>query len=258
MSFWLVVWLLISVTLLFFLGWTVFILIKQKDTWKKYASKHKLRFKPNGFFEAPEMNGLIDTHAVSLFMGEHSGPDARFSRKMTAIEIKLSSSMPFQGAIASGGMVELVQGLSHKEEHRPKYKHWDKSYVASGDSGGAIGSYLTEERLKVLTGLFRVKNAWSILIFKDGVFLLRVDTPDPLFTEKALDGLIKKMVAAAQVLELKKGESGRLKEDMVKRSAESISLDVDDDILEDTGLSLEDDDQDEPEEASAKPSTEKE
>lgn len=256
MSFWIIVWLLISVTLLFFLGWTIFILMKQKNTWKKYAATHKLRYKPNSFFQAPDMNGLVDTHSVSLFMGEHSGADARFSRKMTAIEIPLSSAMPVSGAIASGGMVEIVRGLGHKEEHRPKYKGWDKSYVASGESGGAIGAYLTDERLKVLTDLFKVKNAWSILIFKDDVFLLRVDTPDPLFTDKALDGLLKQMVKAAQVLELKKGESGRLKEEMVKRSSDSIALQVDDDVLENSGLSLEDDDQ--PEEAAEKPSTKKE
>lgn len=240
MSFWLVVWAIISITLLFFLAWTIFILVKQKATWKAYATKNKLRFKPNSFFSAPDMSGLVDTHSVSLFMGEHSGPDARFSRKMTAIEIQLSSKIPLEGAIGSGGMVDIIQGLNYKEEHRPKHKDWQKSYIAAGESAGGLQTYLTEERVGAITDLFKVKNAWSILIFKDDVFLLRIDTPDPLFTNDKLDKLIKKMMKAAQLLELKKGESARIKEEVVKRSSEAISLDVDEEKLENTGLSLED------------------
>jgi len=246
LSIWFVVWILISAALLFFLAWTIFILLKQKALWKNYAKQNKLRFKPNSFFIVPEMSGLMGAHSISLFGGEHSGADQRFSRKMTAIEIQLSSKMPVDGGIASEGMVEIVQGMGFKEEYSPKYPKWDKAYIASAASKNVLAAYLTEERLAVITDLMALENAWIILVFKGDVMLLRLDTPDPLFTKDKLDNAVQKMLAAAKVLELDKGEARILKEESVKSPKKSVSLSVDEDELENTGLELEDDAANEP------------
>ncbi len=241
MSIWLLIWLLISAALLGFLFWTILILVRQQAVWKKYAAKHKLRFKPNSFFEVPEIAGLMGEHAINAFSGEHMGPDARFSRKMTAIEIQLASKMPVNGGIASAGMVDLVQGMGFKEEYSPRHAKWEDSYMAAAASRNVLEIYLNETRLNALTDLMAIKNAWVILVFKGDVTLLRIDTPDPLCTEKTLDMMAQKMLATAKVLELEKGEAGLLKEAATKKPKNEVSLEVNEDKLENTGLQLEDD-----------------
>lgn len=257
MSFWFILWLVISVLLTGFLIWTIVILVKQKAVWKAYANKHKLRYKPHTFFSPPEMNGVIDTHSVHLFPGEHATPDARYSRKMTAVEIQLANKMPVEGGVASDGMVDLIQGLSFKEEYKPEHKLWQKSYIASAESKAVLEAYFSKERLDALLKLMKVENFWVIFIFRGDVTLLRLDTSDPLNSQEKLDKVVKTMVKTAQILEFKDGEEDRLKQVLKKKPvAKAVSIDVDDEI-EDTGLKLEEDesDQAEPEE---KPSTEKE
>lgn len=263
MSLWFFIWLIISVFLLGFLGWTVFIITKQKSVWKQFAAKHKLRFKANTFLDSPEMNGLIDTHAVSLFASEHQTADARYSRKMTALEIQLAASMPVEGGIASNGLVDIVQDIGFKEEFEPKHKLWKKSFIAKAESKAFLDAYFTKERLDALLSLMKVETFWVILIFRGDTTLLRIDTNDPLDSQKKLAQITSKMVKVAQILELKEGEERRLKAEAAKVPKKSVSIALDEEKIEDTGLQLEDDedpddegDQDSSEDE--KPETEKE
>jgi hypothetical protein len=211
LSIWIVLWLVLSTVLLYFLGWTIFILLKQKQVWKTFAHKNKLRYQANKFLSSPEMSGIIHDYTISFFTGEHTLADARNSRKMTAIEVSLSSRMPFEGAIASGGMVPIARSLGLKEEYAPEYEAWDKTWIVAGANRNALEAYLTPERLKYLSSLMKLKNAWVIMIFRDETMLLRLDTPDPLDSEEKLNNVSKMLTNTAQALELGKGEDGRLK-----------------------------------------------
>lgn len=257
MSIWFFLWLILSGALLYFLGWTVFILTRQKGAWRAYASRHKLRYKPNSFFEAPEISGTIGNHTISVFSGEHMADDARRARKLMAAEVQLSGVMPIEGGVASGGHVDIVQSLGFKEEIRPKHPGWDKSWIASSSNKHVLESYLTPERLDALTSLMKIKSAWVILIFRDDVMLLRLDTPDPLDSGQKLDRLMKKMLQVADTLELQKGEDSRLKEEAAKTPTQAVSLEVSEDDLAGSAFQLEEDEDQDSEEDDEKPSTEK-
>lgn len=188
------------------------------------------------------MDGVVDDYKMSFFSSEHVSYDVRGSRSLTAIEITLNSVFPVDGAIASGGMVPLVKALEFKSESRPKYEKWNKSYIASADNKFVLNAYLTDERLDVLTRLMKVKNAWIIFIFKNDTMLLRVDIADPLTSPEQLEKMKEMMVKAGQILELKKGESKRLKSEETRSDAKDISLEVDEEELEKvSALQLEED-----------------
>ncbi len=201
MSIWFVLWAILSVGLLYFTVWTMFVLHKQKKSWKAFAKKYKLRYQANSMLESPEVKGVLDDYTVGVFMGEHMSPDMRRARKLTAIEVNLNSIMPTEGAIASADMVAVIQELNFKNEIKPDHPDWKISYVAASDNKTVLESYLTKERQEVLTGLMKIKNAAVIFIFRGEVALLRFDTPEPLDSPKKLDQLVKKMIAAARILE---------------------------------------------------------
>ncbi|MFK7839698.1 MAG: hypothetical protein AB8B83_05150 [Bdellovibrionales bacterium] len=262
MNFWLIIWLIFAVSLVLFFVWTFSILIAQKKAWADYAKKRKLRYRSQALMSGPELNGVMGDHTVGVFTSEHVSADARGSRKLTAIEVNLNTSMPIDGGIASGGMIPILKSLRFKNELFPKHKAWKKSYVASASHKGVLASYLTDERIEALCKLMEIPNSWVILVFKDDVILLRVDLADPLHNAKKLDHRIKTVLKAAKVCELSSGEQKRLKSDALKVEAQGIELDVDDSDLDaPVGLLLEDDEivgdsSDEVEEAKPEPDKE--
>lgn len=210
MSIWVVLWLFLSGALIYFTGWTVLILQKQKRAWQSYAKKYKLRYTPSSFLDSPTVSGVIDGYTVSIFVGEHQSEDARRARKLSAIEIGLHTTMAADGAIASADMVPVVQDLGFKTEIKLDHADWPENAIASTENKSMLESYLTDERRDALTKLMKIDNGAVILIFRGDVFLLRFDTPDPFDTPQKLDRIVKQMVSAIEVLEadevLKKAE----------------------------------------------------
>ena len=241
MSIWFFIWLFLSAALIYFMGWNAFILYRQKRAWKSYAAAQKLRYRSPSFFAAPEMNGIAGDYTVSLFTGEHMSPDMRGSRKLTAIEIQLSSQFPFAGGVASGGMVDVIQSMGFKEEINPAHPEWEKAWIARAENRNVLKEYLNAERLAALVPLMKIKNAWVVFVFRDNMTLLRLDTPDPLDSAKKLNYIIKKMTDSAKVLELKSGEASRLKTYEATKSAKEVTLKISEENLG-SDLSLEEDD----------------
>lgn len=237
MTIWIVLWLVLSVTILYFLGWTIFILLRQKQAWKTFAHKNKLRFTPNKFLSSPEMSGVLNDYTISFFTSEHTPADGRNARKMAAIEISLSSRMPFDGSIGSGGMVPLVRALGFKEEYAPSSTEWDKTWIAAGSNRNALEAYLTPARLKAFTSLMKLKNAWAILIFRDDIMLLRFDTADPLDNVEKLERLVKIVTDTARMLELDKGEDGKIKHAMTQKPRQAAVVEATKEVA--SGLALE-------------------
>lgn len=211
MSIWFLLWLVLSGALLYFMGWTLYILHRQKAAWSKYAEAKKLRYKANTFTSSPEMSGVLNDYTFSFFTGEHTVQEGRSTRKLTATEVSLSSRMPFDCALGSGGMVTLIRPLGLKEEIIPQHQDWKTSSIAATNNRAAFEAYLTPERLDAIVALMKVKNSWVIFIARGDVMLLRFDTPDPLDNPKKIEMLVQKMTAAAKVLELKPGEGDTLK-----------------------------------------------
>lgn len=200
-----------------------------------------MRFHSNGLLETPTINGAIDEYSVSIFASEHSELDARSQRRLTAIEITLNSGLPVQAAVASGGMVAVIEALSIPKEYKPPVKGWDDSYIIRTRDLDVMQAYLNEDRMSKLVNLMKVDKAWVIALFVSEFALLRLDTPLPIDNPKEMDVLIKQMINVARALELKDGE---VKELLRKRSEDETGhkvLDIDDDLLDDhLGIELED------------------
>jgi hypothetical protein len=169
---------------------------------------------------------VIYDYTVSLFTGEHVSADARGTRKLTAVEVSLSSKMPFNGGIGSGSMVPIIRNLRLKEEVRLSHSAWNKDYIAASDNRPGLETYLTTERLDALTNLMKTKNSSAILIFKDNVMLLRLDLPDPLDNAEKIDRLLKMMTKAASALELNPDEDKKLKAAVAQKPAREVSLNM--------------------------------
>ena len=234
------IWLIISLFLLGFWGWTLLVVVQQKRAWKAFAGKRQLRFHDQGMFATPMVSGSIDSYGVSLFASEHSELDERSQRRLTAIELSLHSDFPFSCAVASGGMVTVVDALDIRHEYKPQVKGWDNSYVLRASDLHMAQNYFTEERMQKVLDLMKTERAWIILVFVEDRGILRLDTPYPIDNPKELDKLITQMIDVAKTLEIKKGEGKALLRKASEKDKGQPVLDVDEDFLDDhLGLELE-------------------
>ncbi len=234
------IWLFISLFLLGFWLWTLYVVLQQKRAWKIFAEKRKMRYSETGMFSTPIVSGAIDTYGVSLFASEHSELDERSYKRLTAIEISLQSDFPFSCAVASGGMVSVVDSFYIRHEFKPTVKGWDNSYILRASDLEIAKNYFSDERLKKLLKLMSIDKAWVILAIVGDRGILRLDTPYPIDNPKELDKLIKQMISVAKALEMKKGEEKDLLLKKTKQDNGSPVLDIDEDLLEDhLGLELE-------------------
>lgn len=240
MSFMFFLWLLVSCVLLSFWGWTIWIVFNQKRAWRFYAKKRDLRYLSNGLMDTPTISGSIDGYTISIFASEHSELDARSQRRLTAIEVTLHSPFSFSGAIASGGMVPIVEQTNLNQEFKPDMKSWDDSYIVRSERNAIIEEYLTSERLNNLTSLMKTDKAWIAFLMLQNIGLLRLDTPLPIDNPKMMDMIVQQMIAAAKSLELKDGEEKNLLRERAKSEALSPVLDAEFDVST-SGLELEDD-----------------
>ncbi len=216
-------------------------LFRQRRAWKFYAQKRKLRYSSEGFYQGSTMSGAIDGYKVTIFTSEHSELDARSQRRLSAIEVNLNSELATYGAIASGGMVPVVESLDLHQEFKPDSEKWDDAYVVRTLDSAYMRKYLNGERLNKIIDLMLEDKVWIILLFLGGAGLLRLDTPAPLDDPKRIDFLVKKMIDVARALELKDGEDKDLLRKISSSNEKHKKLDVDDDLLDDDiGLELED------------------
>lgn len=237
------IWLIVTVLLLGFWFWSISIVIRQKRAWRIYADKRKMRYHSKGFLETPSVSGVIDEYSVSLFASEHGELDGRSHRNLTAIEITLHSSLPTDCALASGGMVPIVNGIGFHKEFKPSVKGWDDSYILRAENLEMAREYFKANRLNIITNLMKTNKAWVIFLFIGGKGILRLDTPLPIDNPKEIDFLVKQMITVAKTMELVDGEAESLQRQKQKQEKSSPVLDIDEDLLKDhLGFELEDDD----------------
>lgn len=240
-SFWMFIWVVLSLVLVGFTVWTLVILLRQKSSWRAFAKKYKLRYRNSSFMASPQVSGIYRAYPVSVFTSEHETERGGTMRKLTAIEVELNSRMPIEGAIASGGMVQLVQNLGFSDEYKPDYDFWNTEYILRSEDRRVAVEYFTAERLEALVKLMNTKNYWVIFIFRGNDTLLRIDTPEPFENLEKLETTVNGLVELAGLLELKTGESGTLASVKQRRevvNAAQVRLDENADFI---GLELEED-----------------
>lgn len=212
MSFWFFIWIIVSSFILVFTGWVFYILVRQKKAWKAFCSAHGLRFEPNALSASPSLGGVYKGYEVAAFTSEFLTPGGRTTRKLTAVEVNLTSRMPFSGAVASDGMVNVVEATGFGTQKSITHKSWEgRGGIYRADSVPMMDFYLKAERLDAIAALFSIPNAWVMAVFFEDKNVLRIDLPDPLDTKEKITKLLNRMVKIAQTLEVDEQEIKELR-----------------------------------------------
>ncbi len=125
--------------------------------------------------------------------------------------------MPVEFAVGNEGYVDIIREIGLPEEFKIKSKKWKKDWIAQSADADLMAEYFTSDRMNAVAALMGIKHAWSILIAREGVFLLRIDTPHPLETYDKINKMVEKLLAMADVFELEGSEGKNLKLAMDRR-----------------------------------------
>ncbi len=222
-SIWFLLWLFLSLTLLYFFGWTLLILYKQKRAWKLFAKKRDLRYEGGKFSDAPSMAGDIEGYEFSFFPAQYEIGDIRHNRKMTAIEVTLKNKPPFEGFVASGLLVETIKLAELPHEFTPEHEKWKGDSLVVTDNVAAMSSYLTSDRQEVVTRWMLKNNIWFLIGFRNDVYVLRIDTPLPMDNPKKINALVKMILKDIPSFEVSDNENVRLQIAVSRDSSAAVS-----------------------------------
>lgn len=200
MSIWFFLWFIFAVVMIFVTGWSTYILVQQKQAWKKYAADKKISFRPNKFFAPCEMDGTVEEFTVSFFTGEQQNPNARKNRQLTIFEI--IDPTPYVDGMACGNdqMKAFISLLDALTPHIVKSDNWNNSNVISSRHKPAVNAYLTPQRIKIIDEMIRFPKSDVIAVLDGEQGVFRFETSNPLTDAGKIDEMLNKLFARIRKL----------------------------------------------------------
>ncbi|MCI5060563.1 MAG: hypothetical protein MRY79_05780 [Alphaproteobacteria bacterium] len=207
MSIWLFLWVVLSIILLGATAWSTWILIQQKQAWRSYAAKHGLTYMPGRFFESPQMEGVIEGYNVSFFSATQMHEDSRKNRQRTVLQLNINNPMVNGLGAGTPEMLPFLKTLDILSAHDLKGREgWNASNALFSVHPEKIEAYLTPERLKALASILSIPNADILVLIEEEGGAVRIETGNPLESEKTVDALVKKLLARVKKLEIDEEE----------------------------------------------------
>lgn len=242
---WITIWAIFALLMLGFAGWNMMIMFQQKAAWRALAEKRKLNFEPTGFMSSPNVHGKIDKALFSLFSGVQRTDDVRGERFVTALEFQMGKGLPTGGALGTVQMRPFIDTLIFNETYEPEIEAWQDDFVLRVRDEEGARAYLTDERLKVLCSIFKMKNATVLYFFDEIEAVLRIETSDPLRNAAHLEKIVARLQEAVKILtpsieEKRRFQSLLRTEEKRQAEKEKKKLEYDPE-LDEINLELEDD-----------------
>ncbi len=200
MSFWFFLWILFALLMFGVTGWSTYILLQQKQAWKKFAADKKISFRANKFFAPPEMNGTIEEFTLSFFTGEQQNPEARKNRQLTIVEIV--DPHPYVDGVAAGNdqMKAFINLLDTLSTQKMDDKNWNKTNVISSRHKDSVNAYLTPARIKIINEMIAFPKSDVIVLLDGEQGVFRFETSNPLTDAAKIDAMLQKMFARIRKL----------------------------------------------------------
>mgnify|MGYP006271455179 CR=1 FL=1 len=199
MNILLILWIVLSIILFGLFIWTNIPLIEQKKAWKKFAAKNKLKYYPGGFLKSPFVVGEFDDVSFRLFSEEQYTQDIT-KRRFTSVLEWIVPGMPTSGIVASKDLSQIVSLANVSERIKNLPGEWDKKDFIVAERSVALMPYLTDERIKTMRDLIKVKNARFLYVFDTSQAVMRIETNDPLLNDGKITPVYRKMRKAVEIL----------------------------------------------------------
>lgn len=200
MNIWFMLWVFFSVFILGVFFWSLQILMRQKNAWKKFAKRHKMEYIAGSALSSPVVRGAFRGHAVSVYSEPQIDNDSRGPKYRTVVQFDMRPGMPTEGVVSSPKLGAVLSGIHLPEALHPDHPDWNKDIYVRTQSAELLGPYFTEARTRALNSLMTVKNVNVLFIFNEKETLLRFETPDPLDDDSKLERLVNKIADAADIL----------------------------------------------------------
>ena len=220
---WLTIWAFFALFILGFVGWTLLILWQQKKNWKAFAKKHKLSYDPGSFMGSPSIQGAFNDRNIYVYAEALQTPDARSQRYVNVIEIHLGGGMPTGGVVATQELKNFVNSLVFDGTFAPDLPEWSGDYLLKVRDTKPAKAYLTKERQQVLHKLFATKKITAMFFFDEIEAVLRIQTPLPMSKPGQLEKIVKKLSAAATILQPTAEEKKTFQKHVLKAKKKALA-----------------------------------
>lgn len=199
MNIWVILWIVLSMTLIGIFIWSNLALYDQKKAWKAFAKKCKLKYYPNGFLKSPMVVKKFDWGNFRLFSEEQYTNDIGRRRFTTVFEVMLPG-MPTNGIIASSELATIVSAAQVRDRIKDPPGEWNpKDFIVALDAV-ALMPYLTSRRMDAIRSLIKIKNSRFLFAFDTNQGVLRLETNNPLLKTDKVIPIYKKFIEKCEIL----------------------------------------------------------
>lgn len=197
---WFLLWFVLSAFVIGAFVWSTRILFRQKKVWAAFSKAHGMTLTPGAFMGSPQVQGVYGDFRFSLVSEEQRAADARGARFRSVVELHRQVPMGFSGAVGFGDLEQQLGALDLPATFIPQSPVWKPNWFLRTSDPTKMVAYLTEDRLKALESVLRIKGASSLLVFDGMNILLRFETSDALADGRKLEAIVKRMAEAARIL----------------------------------------------------------
>ncbi|MEM9469904.1 MAG: hypothetical protein AAF988_07055 [Pseudomonadota bacterium] len=153
------------------------------------------------------VEGVLDGYDIQLFTAEQQNIDSRKNRKVTGLQINANKGFIDSIAAGSQEMRAFIKSLDALKRHDLDNKKWDKNLIIYSRNPEQVDTYLTDERLKVIQKMLKIKNANVILLLDENEGAYRIETSNPLTDLEQLEKMVKSVLANYKKLDPEKDKS---------------------------------------------------
>jgi hypothetical protein len=218
---WILVWLLLSLTVLGIAVWSFMILFKQKKAWAAYAKRNGLNYEAGKLFGPPVVTGDRDGMYYSFFTGAQNSKDSRGQRLVTVLEFDMKHGMPTGAVMGTKDTSPFIDQLRLKDEFKPNFDTniWDPSYILRTRDTYKLAGLFTAERAKAIHNIFSFKRAAALLFFDEIDCIARIEVSDPLNDVERFEKIIQRIHGNLKKFDLTPEEA---QEVAIEREARAI------------------------------------
>lgn len=201
---WVLLWLLLAIGVIGFIGWSTNILMAQKKAWQEFAAKHKLEITQEpGLLKPVSLAGLIGGRRTNIYSQTEQNPMEKMQRIYTHVEVFLNTPPAVMLVLSKKLLPSLMSELTLPIGIAVRGTDWPVMSVAQTNDPDAAKVWLNVPRQRALNNFMSLSNKETETIFIcNGVQAFLIwRSEDPLRDPKKLNALVQKLFALAKELD---------------------------------------------------------
>ncbi len=194
-------WGAVTLTVLGFLFWSVWVGLAQKKAWSEFATRYKLSIeKGKRFLDPVSVSGTLNGRELVIYPQIERNEEERTQRVSTHVEVYLNKVPATPFLISKKALPEYFSDVELSQDFIMPSADWPKPAVSRTDDAYVMANWMNTGRLRTLKALLdSAGRGVEVMLMGDGevAYILWRDL-NPLIDPRLLNAIVQKLYGYAK------------------------------------------------------------